>query len=208
MIALLTGPVVEVGLTEAVIEAGGIGYRLHLTAPHAASLIRGDNTVIHTILIVREDSHTIYGFASTEERTLFELLLTVTGVGPRHALAALSTFEVATLAHAIHSDDDRPFRQVPGIGPKTARMIVMSLHGKVTDLVAAAPSVSTPPGRRANTQTPAGSPAQAQAIEGLMSLGWPKKAVHTAIEAIYTDDPAADTMDTGPLIRAALARLG
>lgn len=200
MISSLSGTLLQVGLTGAVLDVQGKGYAVELTASHAASLTTGGTTSIHTILIVRNDSLTVYGFATTDERDLFEQLLSVTGVGPRHALAALSTYDAAILAHAIQSGDDKPFQKVPGIGPKTARMIVMNLRGNVTGHATAEPL----PAEAATTETR----ARTEAIDGLMSLGWKKRAVHVVVEAIFTADPkSAATMDTATLIRAALALL-
>lgn len=201
MISSLTGRVLHVGPTSAVVDVNGLGYAVDLTAPHAAALTVGEETTMPTMLIVRQESLTVYGFAGTDERELFSQLTSVTGVGPRHALAALSTLDVGTLARAIQADNDTPFRKVPGIGPKTARMIVMSLKSKVAGLV---PEGDEPEQQRAPVETP----ARAEAAGALLSLGWKQRAANEALENIFSTNPSAENMTTAALIRAALARLG
>lgn len=200
MISTLTGTVLHVGAMSAVIDVNGIGYAVELTVPHAASLTIGEGTTMHTSLVVRQESLTVFGFAGPDEQALFSQLTTVTGVGPRHALSALSTLDVGALARAIQADNDTPFRKVPGIGPKTARMIVMSLKGKVAALV--------PDGDEPTEHETVDTTARAEATAALLSLGWKQRTANEALEGVFTTDPvAAERMPTAALIRAALAQL-
>jgi Holliday junction DNA helicase RuvA len=153
---------------------------------------------LHTSLIVREDALTLFGFAEQVELDVFTQLLSVTGVGPKSALGVLGHLTVDQIAAAVADDDDAPFRRVSGIGPKTAKLIVVQLAGKLQ-----APS-STPTGR-------VGSGADAvvtQVTAALVGLGWSERVAGEA--AAETADAAsdADRASVPALLRQALAALG
>ncbi|MFB2554386.1 Holliday junction branch migration protein RuvA [Herbiconiux liangxiaofengii] len=199
MIAHLSGTVLQLSPRGAIIDTGGVGHSVELTASHAAALTVGAAVSMPTVLVVREDALTLFGFAGDDDRTVFEHLVTVTGVGPRSALATLGALDTASIATAIESDDDRPFRTVPGIGPKTARLIVMSLRGKLSFLAADTPE---------SEPAPVDTPARGEALSALLSLGWKPKQAALALETVFTADPArAERMTSALLIRAALAEL-
>ncbi|MFB2580029.1 Holliday junction branch migration protein RuvA [Herbiconiux sp. P15] len=199
MIAHLTGTVLHTSPRGAIIDTGGVGHSVELTAPHAASLTIGHEVSMHTVLVVREDALTLFGFATDDDRTVFDHLITVTGVGPRAAMATLGALDAEAIATAIERDDDAPFRKVPGVGPKTARMIVMTLRGKLSVLAGDAP---------ASDSAPVDTPARGEALNALLSLGWTQKRAAAALEQVFAANPkAAEKMTTALLIRAALAQL-
>ena len=137
MISSVRGVVGYADQDSVVVEVGGVGLTVAVT-PHIARTARvGEPLFLHTSLIVREDALSLVGFETRDELTTFLLLVGVTGVGPKSALGVLSAMSVDQIATAVADDDDAPFRRVSGIGPKTAKLIVVSLAGKI-----AAPSAS------------------------------------------------------------------
>lgn len=198
MIASLRGTVVSVtagavGVQNAIIEVGGIGYAVAVTAQHAQSLRTGTEALLHTALIVREDELSLYGFVSRDELEVFDLLRGVTGVGPKSALGVLAVMTPDRIAAAVGADDDAAFRKVTGIGPKTAKLIVVSLTGKLAAFAGGRPS-------------PSGwSGARAEALAALTSLGFPERRAEDAIDEALADSPDATV---SALVRLALAALG
>ena len=180
MIARLRGRLVEVLPDGAVIDVGGVGYRVFLTPKALAALPRGEDVVVHTVTYVREDALSLYGFLSAEERHAFELLLGASGVGPKLALALLS----------VHSPD--ALTLVPGIGRKGAARLLLELRGKLGD---GAPDLPTDPATR---------PAYAEVREALAALGYAPAEVKAALEALPED---AGALPTQELLRLALRGL-
>ena len=181
-----------------VVEVGGIGMRVEVPSGRTAQHVPGDLVSLHTSLIVREDSLTLFGFETAEELEVFGHLIAVSGVGPRSALGVLSALTPGEVARAVAAEDEKSFRKVSGIGPKTAKLIALSLQGKLVGLehaaAGAAPAVAADPGD-----------AIAAAVqEGLTGLGWSESeasvAVHDAREAGAPADHAG-------LLRAALSLL-
>src|SRR5690625_314775 len=121
MIASVSGQVDQVGLDACVVVAGGIGYRVHTTPATLATVRTGAQATLATSMVVREDSMTLFGFAEAEERDVFELLQTVSGVGPRLALAMLAVHTPDDLRRAVAAEDIKALTMVPGIGQKGAR---------------------------------------------------------------------------------------
>lgn len=134
MIASLAGTVKSVASHSAVIEVGGIGIQVHLTLGHAASMLVGTFSYLHTTLIVREDALTLYGFESAAGREIFDLLQTVTGIGPRVAQSALSVYDATEIASAIRTQDQGSLERIPGLGKKGAARVVLELHDKIENL--------------------------------------------------------------------------
>ncbi|CAN5194920.1 Holliday junction branch migration protein RuvA [soil metagenome] len=197
MIASVRGTVLGVLGTVAVIEVGGVGLAVQVTPQHGLTLRVGHEASLHTALIVREDDLSLFGFATIDELTVFDLLRGVSGVGPKSALGVLATLTPAQVATAVANEDDAAFRKVSGIGPKTAKLIVVSLAGK---LLAPAPTPGV-----ANT-SPAG--INASVIAALVGLGWNERVASQAVDdavASATDD---DRQSVQALLRAALAALG
>lgn len=159
MLATVRGTVTSVGVSTIVIESFGVGYEVNVPRDVAASLQTGSETVIHTVLIPREDEWLLFGFSDVSSKELFNLLRGVTGVGPKTALAVLSTLSNDEIDAAVTAGDDSVFKSVPGIGQKTASLIIVSLTGKmpqsggsdVVDLTAALTGLGWPHGRANDT---------------------------------------------------------
>ncbi|WP_109526803.1 MULTISPECIES: Holliday junction branch migration protein RuvA [Nocardia] len=197
MIASVRGEVLEVALDHVVIEAAGVGYRLNATPATLATLTRGEDTRLYTSMIVREDSMTLFGFADTEARDLFGLLQTVSGVGPRLAMAVLAVLEPEALRKALAESNVGALTRVPGIGKRGAERMVVELRDKV-NLV---PVQAGPPG----SVPPATAPVRDQVIEALTGLSFPLKQAEQAVDTVLAEQPAAGT---SVALRAALNLLG
>ena len=131
MIASLYGAVRSLKSDQLVIDVNGVGYLVHITASTSSKLGVGRNFQIYTSMVVREDSMTLYGFIESEDRDLFELVQTVSGIGPKVALAITGSMSTDDLAHAINSKDESAISQVPGIGKKGAQRLILELAGKM-----------------------------------------------------------------------------
>jgi Holliday junction DNA helicase RuvA len=131
VISSVSGKILELGLDNAVIGVGGIGLKVAMTPRHAMTLRRQQEVFLHTKLIVREDDLSLFGFESTNQRELFDLLCSVNGIGPKLAMTVLAGLSEDKLRSAVNNNDEAVFRSVSGIGPKTAKLILISLAGKV-----------------------------------------------------------------------------
>ena len=202
MIASVRGVVLSASLDSAVIEVGGVGLWLHTTAATAASLRPGIEAVLATTLIVREESLTLYGFADEDERVVFDLVQTVSGVGPRIALAMLAVHTPDGLRRAVSSGDLAALTKVPGIGKKGAERIVLELRDKIGLPTSGAVSSAAP--RRAEAEW------TTQVRDALVGLGWSSKQAEDAVLAVQPLAPSPETGE-GPnvsaLLRAALREL-
>jgi holliday junction DNA helicase RuvA len=198
MIASVSGRVLSVGPTSAVVEMGGLGV-LALCSPNTVAGLRvGERTTLATSLIVREDSLTLYGFASNDEREFFELLLTATGVGPKLAQAALAVLSPEDLRQAIATENLLQLCKVPGVGRKGAQRIVIELKDKINAVGVAESSHST---------SPAASAWRDQVVSGLQGLGWSAKDAEAAcaeVEYLAREDPQ---LGVAGLMKAALQSL-
>ncbi|NKY32750.1 Holliday junction branch migration protein RuvA [Nocardia speluncae] len=197
MIASIRGEVVELALDHVVLETAGVGYQLNATPATLAGLGRGEEARLHTALIVREDSMTLYGFADTEARDLFGLLQTVSGVGPRLAMAVLAVLEPEILRKALAAGDIAALTRVPGIGKRGAERMVVELRDKVNLVPVPADSPGIAP---ASVRTP----VREQVVEALIGLGFPVKHAEPAVDAVLTEQPDADNSTA---LRAALGML-
>lgn len=197
MISSLHGTVLAAGADHVVIEVGGVGFHVFVPGDLARRAVVGERMRVHTSLVVREDALTLYGFDEQIELEVFGQLLGVSGVGPKSALGVLGHLTVAQIAAAVADDDDAPFRRVSGIGPKTAKLIVVQLAGKLQ-----APAVVT--GR---TGGPAGD-VVAQLTAALVGLGWSEKVAADAASATAESASEADRASVPALLRSALAQLG
>lgn len=197
MIASLRGPVIHVALDHLVIDCAGVGYRVLATPSTLGSVQRGAETTLLTAMIVREDSMTLYGFTEPDARDLFALLQTVTGVGPRLAMATLAVLEPSALRTALAGADTRALCSVPGIGKRVAERLIVELRDKV-DLPhdeAGAPGAGLV----------AAMSVRDQVVEALAGLGFPVPAAEKAVAAVVADEPDADS---ARVLRAGLALLG
>jgi len=199
MIASLRGTVVSVTgaagpVASLIVEVGGVGYLVSVTPRFALSVREGGEVLVHTALIVREDELSLCGFATRDELAVFDLLRGVSGVGPRSALGVLAAMSPAEIAAAVAVEDDAAFRRVSGIGPKTAKLITVSLAGKLAEFAASSGPTSS---------AVAGAAVQARvALEG---LGFAERRVADVVAEIVEADPAADAQS---IIRQALPILG
>ncbi|MFD9701974.1 Holliday junction branch migration protein RuvA [Lentzea sp. NPDC059081] len=191
MISSLRGQVQHVGLDHAVVEVGGVGFAVQATPTTLAGLRRGEEAHLATTLIVREDSLTLFGFADAEARELFGLLQTVSGIGPRIALATLAVLEPDKLRHALAEGNITVLTQVPGIGKKGAERLIIELRDKVGQLPTPA--------------TPAHSQTRDHVVEALLGLGFPAKAAETTVDGVLAENP---DQSTPAVLRRALAKLG
>ncbi|WBL18175.1 Holliday junction branch migration protein RuvA [Citricoccus sp. NR2] len=202
MIASLTGTVEHVGLNQAVLNVSGIGYLFSATPQTLATLREGEQGRVLTSMIVREESMTLFGFATTDEREIFEIMMGVSGVGPRTALAVLAVHAPDAVRWAVAHDDEKAFTKVSGIGPKGARRILLELSGKLTP-------VEAPPTAASEGTSPAGQEWMDQVVGGLTGLGWNDKDAQKALETTVRDEPElAETQDVARILRATLSRLG
>ncbi|MEY4102642.1 MAG: hypothetical protein RIR88_776 [Actinomycetota bacterium] len=194
MIASLRGTVVAVRDQTCTIDVHGVGYAVHVTSGLRRDLTVGSDIMLLTTLIVREDSMTLFGFENAESLELFDALVSVSGVGPRSALAVLSELTPAEALSAVLSEDDAPFRKVSGIGPKTAKLIVVQLAGKLTALASMAPAVA------ATKQT---SSVEDSVVLALVGLGWNERVAREAVSTVHTSSGSS----TGDVLKSALALL-
>ena len=199
MIAQLTGVVAQVGPTSAVIEIGGFGVQAVCSPNTVAGLRLGQRATLATSLVVREDSLTLYGFASADEREFFELLLTATGVGPKLAQAALAVLSPDELRKAIATENLLQLCKVPGIGRKGAQRMVIELKDKVNTVGLADEAVPA-----------AGPPTAAwrgQVSQGLQGLGWSAKDADAACDDVAHLTREDPQVNVAVLMRAALQTL-
>ncbi|PXY19233.1 Holliday junction branch migration protein RuvA [Prauserella muralis] len=196
MISSVRGEVLSVGLDHAVVEVGGVGLAVQATPATLATLRRGEHTLLHTALVVREDSLTLFGFAEAEARELFGLLQTVSGIGPRLALAALAVLEPDKLRTALAEGNITVLTQVPGIGRKGAERLTLELRDKVL--------AAEPTGAQGGVAETGAAAVRSEVVEALVSLGFPARQAEQAVDKVSADTPG----DTSSVLRAALATLG
>ncbi|GAA4547692.1 Holliday junction branch migration protein RuvA [Amycolatopsis samaneae] len=195
MISSVRGEVLSVGLDHVVVEVGGVGFAVQATPSTLATLRRGEETRLHTALVVREDSLTLFGFADADARELFWLLQTVSGIGPRLALATLAVLEPDKLRAALVEGNITVLTQVPGIGRKGAERLSLELRDKVTALGGSdeVPAVTAPGALRV------------EVVEALAGLGFPAKQAEQAVDRVLA---AGDGHTTSTVLRSALGLLG
>ncbi|MGD1173866.1 Holliday junction branch migration protein RuvA [Mycobacterium seoulense] len=196
MIASVRGEVLEVALDHAVIEAAGVGYRVNATPSTLATLRTGTEARLITAMVVREDSMTLYGFPDSDTRDLFLTLLTVSGVGPRLAMATLAVHDAAALRQVLHDGDVTALTRVPGIGKRGAERMVLELRDKVGAGAAGAP---------AGAAVVNGHAVRGPVVEALVGLGFAVKQAEEATDKVLAGEPDATTSGA---LRAALSMLG
>lgn len=203
MISSLTGTVDHVGLHQVVLNVSGVGMLVHATPHTLAGLRLGETGTVHTSLVVREDSLTLYGFGTPDEREVFEVLLGVSGIGPRLALAVLAVHTPEAVRVAASGGDDKAFTKVPGIGPKGARRMILELADKLV------PTGVEESGSGPAAATPAAAPWTDQVLEALTGLGWSEKDAEKAVTSTLAHQPELEEAgDVGAVLRATLRHLG
>lgn len=200
MISFVRGPVAALSLAQAVIDVNGVGMLVHATPKTLGNLRLGEEATLTTAMIVREDSMTLFGFADEDEREIFDTLLTVSGIGPRLALAILSMLEPESIRVGVANADGKVFTKVPGVGPKVAGRIVLELKGKLK------------PTGVATSAAPAVVEAMAwkdQVVAAMTSLGWNERDALKAIDAAVAAEPElAEGANVPAVLRATLRWLG
>jgi len=197
MISTLTGTIRSLAIDKVVIEVGGVGFTLLINPQTSSGISLGAQTTLHTSLVVREDSLTLFGFLSEEVKNLFELVQTVSGVGPKVALSIMGALTPEDLTRAISQEDISAIERVPGIGKKGAQRMILELKGKLSDL-------------SPDTSYKGHQPAwREQLTSALVSLGFSPKESDGAISFVVNDlrnidaDPAK--MELSELLKLALA---
>jgi Holliday junction DNA helicase RuvA len=197
VIGRLTGRLVDCEPGSAVLDVGGVGYELRIPlSTYYLLSARPEPAVLFVHTYVREDALALFGFATREERAAFERLISISGVGPRMALAVLSGIGVEDLSRAVADGDRARLERIPGIGRKTAERVLLELKDKKDE---------GRPERPAAAAGPAGeSGIRADAVSALMNLGYPPDAARRAVEQAAVE---AEGSELGGLLRAALRRL-
>ena len=194
MIAMIRGTVVSLGADHAVVDIGPLAVQVTCALPLLIRTSVGDRVHWWTALVVREDAWTLYGFDEISQKAMFELVQTVTGIGPRIALALLSAMSVEHLTSAIATENLTTLIKAPGLGRKGAQRLVLELKDKVVAVSGEAESASLEMGNWRQAVT-----------AGLMSLGWSQREAEQACEAI--SEQAGPEPDVGALLNAALQTL-
>ena len=193
MIAQLKGIVIDVRLNRVVLEVSGIGYEI-IVAPELASNSRvGDLLTLHTSLVVREDSWTLYGFEKVDSKSLFEQLQSVTGIGPKVASALLAVYTPEELRNAIATQDNAALERVPGIGKKVASRIILELKDKF--------------GGGYRSKRSLAGPWRTQVIGALTGLGYSTKEAESALDDVLEEFGRTPTeKDLPEMLKLALAQ--
>jgi Holliday junction DNA helicase RuvA len=193
MIATLFGTVRALKLDQAVIDVNGVGYLIHITAKTSSHLSIGRDYQVFTSMVVREDSMTLYAFIDNDERELFELVQTVSGIGPKVALAITSAMSTDDLASAVNTKDESAIAAVPGIGKKGAQRLILELSGKLDFSHPASKST--------------GFSWRDQLIEALTGLGFARKQAEQAVNEIAAnrDAKVLGSMTPTDLLKLALS---
>ena len=197
MISLLTGTVRAINTDRLVVEVGGFGLSVLVTPATTTQLTLGSQIQLFTSLVVREDSLTLFGFVNEESRTLFELVQTVSGIGPKVALSILGALTPEDLARAISQEDVGAIEKVPGIGRKGAQRLILELKGKISDLSTV-------------QQYKAHQPAwREQLSSALVSLGFSPKesdaAISNVVSNLQADGTDASNLELSELLKLTLA---
>lgn len=196
MIAFVRGEVAALTLNSAVLEVGGVGLELMCTPGTLATLRPGQTATLPTSMVVREDSLTLFGFLDEDEKAVFELVQTASGVGPKLAQSILACLEPDELRVAVASDDTKTLTRVSGIGQKGAQRIILELKDRL----------GAPVGHARYGRTPtAAAPWKDQVLQGLVGLGWSAKDADAAVEAVAPE--AGDDPQVATLLRSALRTL-
>lgn len=207
MIAFLSGIILSKDSTVLIIDVQGVGYEVYISSRTSSNLPAiGEKASLHIHTSVREDAITLYGFPENSQKRLFLLLNSVSGVGPRLALAILSGMEPAELCNAVSLKDVKRLTSLPGVGKKTAERLCMELADKVAVFAlefggSPTPKLSSPPPISEGF-------AMQDAASALVNLGYPQETAWQALRTVQQADPvAAATMNVSELLRAALRTL-
>jgi Holliday junction DNA helicase RuvA len=193
MIAHLSGSILDVRLNQLVIDVGGIGYQVTVAPELAADSRVGQSISLHTSLVVREDSWTLFGFSNADAKNLFEQLQSVTGIGPKVASALLAVYQPEELRSAIATQDNAALERVPGIGKKVASRIILELKDKF--------------GGGYRSKSSLSGPWRTQVIGALTGLGYSAKEAESALDDVLSDFGRTPTeADLPEMLKLALAQ--
>ncbi len=196
MIGSLSGKVLRIDGVTVLIEVAGVGYEVDMPVSCIASLKVGENCFVFVQHIVREDAQILYGFTTVNERALFRTLIKVNGVGPKMALAVLSTFSVQDFISMVVNEQSRSLEQIPGVGKKTAQRMVVELKDSLKDFISDADATSVLTGAAAENDN------FSDAIAAMTALGYKESDAVRCVKAVLKDNPALSTQE---IIVAALA---
>ena len=199
MIAYLSGVVREIREHSAVIVAGGVGYEVQCPSSTLGKLTAGETAELNTRFVVREDAQLLFGFHDADSVRIFDLLTSVSGVGPKLALALLSAMPVSALAAGVLGGDVKLLSSVSGVGKKTAERLVLELQGKVPEHLAA-PATGAGGRGAARVTTTAGR----DAVDALLALGFREAQVRAVVAELLAAEP---DLNADQLIRRSLGRL-
>ncbi len=194
MIATLSGTVKSLSPDRAIIEIGGVGMSVLINAHTSAAMTLGAHANLYTSLVVREDSLTLFGFSDEPSRVLFELVQTVSGIGPKVALSILGALTPSELAHAVNTENISAIEKVPGIGKKGAQRLILELKSKISDF-------------SQGTYTRSHQPVwREQLTSALVSLGFSAKDSDDAINSVLSEISQEEIaqMELGELLKLAL----
>ena len=197
MISILRGIVASVGLDHIDVVVGGIGFRVHVTPAFAQGSARDEEITVYTSMIVREDSMTLYGFESCDERDVFTTLMSVSGIGPKIALAALAVLRPDDLRRAVRDQDLATLQRIPGVGKKSAQRMALEI-GDNLGTPAALPGAEATP-----APVPSEDTVASEVSAALVGLGWSEAQATKAIEKL-----AGSGLGASDMLRAALVSLG
>ncbi len=183
MIAHLHGKLIEKNPTTLIIECAGVGYEVKISLTTFSAIGPAESIMIFTQHIVREDAQLLYGFATKEEREMFNHLISVSGIGPNTAMIMLSSLTPEEVAHAIQTDDVKTIQGVKGIGIKTAQRVIIDLKDKMLKITFSSENVFA----QNNTN-------RFDALTALVSLGFDKKTVEKAIDKISTGEETVEQL--------------
>lgn len=202
MIDSLNGEVIHIGLDHAVIECAGVGYRFSATPQTLGRLTRGETRRVMTSMVVKDDGVTLFGFGDTDAREMFHKLQSVSGLGPKLALAALSVFDPGEMSSRIAAGDAKAIQSIPGVGKKMADRIVLELKDKVEAFIPADSGSGASQGASISTGS---SLAREQVVEALTGLGFNERQARPVVDALVEGNPDAQA---SALLRQALTQLG
>lgn len=197
MISILRGIVASVGLDHIDVVVGGIGFRVHVTPAFAQGNARDEEITVYTSMIVREDSMTLYGFESCDERDVFTTLMSVSGIGPKIALAALAVLRPDDLRRAVRDQDLVTLQRIPGVGKKSAQRMALEIGDKLGTPAALPGAEATP------APVPSEDTVASEVSAALVGLGWSEAQATKAIEKL-----AGSGLGASDMLRAALVSLG
>lgn len=195
MISYLKGPITHKNPSFILVEAAGVGYHVNISLYTYTKIEKLESVKILTHYHVKEDGHTLFGFADEQERRLFQLLISVSGVGPSTALIVLSSMNPEELRAAIIGEDVPSIKRVKGIGPKTAQRIILDLKDKMVKESGESPTLISP---QNNTM-------REEALSALVNLGFPRPSVQRALNRVLDKEPNTPTAEQ--LIKLALREL-